>query len=402
MKCLNKDTYTLESLEVYKAELEAQNIELLEKEAELKDRSLENETLFFHAPIPYLLINEKCNILKCNKLAEEMFHFNAFSQMKTQMISSYFKNENLSMFLNWINNRDFIQTSINLEIVIKNKKEIFKVQADEYAHDKNLIMLSMFSIQKEIDLFEATQKKDKLIQSQSKMALLGEMLNNISHQWRQPLSTMTIAASGIKLKHEMNALDENTLVEFVDAILSNSKYLSKTIDDFRDLALNEYESKNFDIKVSVEKTLSIFKSKLIDSDITIVNDVTSKLYFGSQSQLMQVFINIISNSIDEFKDKKNKKDKKKIIHIKISEVENSHQIEFCDNAGGISPAIIEKVFEPYFTTKNNCVGTGIGLYMSFKIITEQFNGKISCSNKTMDIEENKESGASFVVSLPAK
>ena len=130
----------------------------------------------------------------------------------------------------------------------------------------------------------------------------------------------------------MNALDENTLVEFVDAILSNSKYLSKTID--------------------------------------------------------------------EFKDKKNKKNKKKIIHIKISEVENSHQIQFCDNAGGISPSIIEKVFEPYFTTKNNCVGTGIGLYMSFKIITEQFNGKISCSNKIMDIEETKESGASFVVSLP--
>ena len=112
MKRLDKYTYTLETLEVYKAELEAQNIELLEKEEELKDRALENE--------------------------------------------------NLSMFLNWISDKDFLKTSITLELTMKDKKEIFKVQANEYAHDKNLIMLSMFSIQKEIDLFEATQKKDKL------------------------------------------------------------------------------------------------------------------------------------------------------------------------------------------------------------------------------------------------
>ena len=397
MSDFEKLALSLEKLEIYKAELEAQNEELRDKEEQLKEKSFETETLFLEAPIPYIVMDKNYNIVRYNNKAEKLFYLNEIKSKKSKIFSFYFIKDNLNKFLDWILNKEFLNNPINLEITIKNKTEIFKIEASEYLHKKDFLMISLSSIQKEMDLFKESKKKDHLLEAQSKMALLGEMLNNISHQWRQPLSTMTVAASGIKLKKEMNDLEDSSLNEFLDIILTNANFLSKTIDDFRNFALNKYENQNFNIKTSIEKVINIFKSKLSNRNIKVILQMDSFTYNGSESQLMQVFINFFSNAIDQFEQIK---DINKLILIKSKKSERSLNISFMDNAGGINAKIREKIFEPYFTTKHKSVGTGIGLYMSAKIIEEQFKGTITCKNKIIDLENNSEQGASFKIKLP--
>src|SRR5574344_1189914 len=199
-------------------------------------------------------------------------------------------------------------------------------------------------IKKELDKH---QEKDRILAQQQKMVAMGQMIENIAHQWRQPLSVISTSASGLKLKKQLNILEDEELIKSIDKIVDTAKYLSDTIDDFR----------------------YFFKPQ------------------KDETKFMQVFINIISNSKDAFIEKKIKD---RVIFISIKNFPNRILIEIKDNAGGVEDDILDKVFEPYFTTKHQYSGTGIGLYMSNQIIKTHLNGDIfmkNCSFKYKNIEQ---------------
>lgn len=249
---------------------------------------------------------------------------------------------------------------------------------------------------KQKEMEQQLQINQQLLLQQSKLAAMGEMLENIAHQWKQPLSTITTLTSGILLNKEYNILDDNFLKEGLNNITNSAKYMSKTIDDFRDFYSNKVEKKEFDIEDSIEKALVLLSTKLVKKDIVIIKNLDNLKILGYKNELIQVYMNILSNAIDSLDDLE---DEIKIIQIS-SKIENNKLIlEFLDNAGGINEEIIDKIFDSHFTTKSEKQGSGIGLYMS-KIIIDKSHGELKVSNKTFEYNSKTYKGANFMIILP--
>jgi len=244
------------------------------------------------------------------------------------------------------------------------------------------------------ELNEKLKLQDKLMLEQNKLATMGEMIGNIAHQWRQPLSIITAASSGIKAYKELGInLEESTEMDSLDDILLNANHLSQTIDDFKDF-FKKKQKKSFNIEDTIKKTMSLISSNLHYNEINITTDIQHIEFTGLDNELTHVLINIINNAQDELKhsQKENKQ-----IYLEAYKDDSNAIINIKDNAGGIPEDIIEHIFEAHFTTKQNHDGTGIGLYMAKKIIEEHFNGKISVKNISYD---NGEKGAQFTLTLP--
>lgn|GEM_PF-1566892 len=241
------------------------------------------------------------------------------------------------------------------------------------------------------------ENKNELLMQQSKMASMGEMLESIAHQWRQPLSVITSASSGMKVQKEFGILDDNSFVVSCDSITDSANHLSQTIDDFRSFFKEEKEKHNFIIKDIFEDTFKLLISKFKNQNIEFIKDITDVAINGFGNELVQVFMNILNNSRDELE---NKGTQRKIIFINIYEENNSAIITIKDNAGGIPIDILPKIFDSRFTTKGDKDGTGIGLYMTQKIIVDNFKGTIEATNKEYLFEEISYKGAEFKIILP--
>jgi PAS domain S-box-containing protein len=242
---------------------------------------------------------------------------------------------------------------------------------------------------------EKLSENEKILIQQSKMAAMGEMLENIAHQWRQPLSIISTSATGIKVKKEINDLDDKFLMDSVNLINNSTQHLSKTIEDFREFFKPNRKKEEFDLSDVYYRTLLLISSKLNHKDIKLVENISSIKISGFENELVQVLMNLINNSIDALERKKGSK----VVFINIYEKENKAYLQFYDNAGGILKEIISRVFEPYFTTKNQSQGTGIGLYMAEEIITKHMNGKIDVQNVTFEYENETYIGAEFTIQL---
>ena len=243
--------------------------------------------------------------------------------------------------------------------------------------------------------FEKRQQENLLAQ-QSKMAAMGEMLENIAHQWRQPLSLITTSSSSIKLHKEMGILKDEFLFTYIEKITESSKYLSKTIDDFRNFFSSDKEILEFDLKDMVEKCLLILSSKMEHRDIQVIFNTKDIIIKSLESELIQVVMNLIKNAIDVVETKKGTK----LIFIDILEEESVASIKIRDNGNGIEDHIINRIFEPYFTTKHKSQGTGIGLYMSLEIITKHIKGDMNVRNVEYSFEGEDYKGAEFTIYLP--
>ncbi len=241
----------------------------------------------------------------------------------------------------------------------------------------------------EMDLFQ-----------KSKMASLGEMLGNIAHQWRQPLSAISMSASSIRLQKDMGTLDDKMFYKSTEKIITSTKYLSSTIDDFRNFFKKEKESTLVKVREVVDSTLSIVSANLKNSSIVVIiksdDELEIEIY---QNELKQVLLNILNNAKDILNEKSIKE---KYIFIEVKSVANFINISIEDNAGGIPAQILNKIFDPYFTTKHQSQGTGIGLYMSLEIIEKHLKGSIDVTNETFEYENEKYTGAKFSIFLPKK
>ena len=252
---------------------------------------------------------------------------------------------------------------IKFPVLVKSKKVVFE--------NKLSTILSI------IDISEIKNKENLLIQ-QSKMASLGEMIGNIAHQWRQPLSLISTAASGMKIQKEFNQLDDKIFNSTLNSIINTTMFLSQTIDDFQNYLKEDKEKKEFDINSSINKILTIIKGSFINHSINTILDLEKDLFINSyENELNQALLNILNNAKDALMDSSKEN---RFIHIKSYRTNKEIIIEIIDNAGGVKEEIINKIFEPYFTTKHKSQGTGLGLYMTHKIITSSMNGDIKITN----------------------
>ncbi len=252
--------------------------------------------------------------------------------------------------------------------------------------------------QKQIILKEQnkTKEKDRILFQQSKMASLADMLENIAHQWRQPLSAISTNASGMEAEFEFGVLKDENLKKGLQNIISSSEELSRTIDDFRNFFRPEKQKSFFFISSAINKTLQIIEPNFKSKSINIVKKIQDTQIQNYENELIQVLINILNNA----KDALEKVETPKYIFIDIYNENDQLVIDIKDNANGIEENIISKVFEPYFTTKHKSQGTGIGLFMSEELVVKHMKGRICAKNVSYDYDGMQYHGALFTIKLP--
>jgi len=247
-----------------------------------------------------------------------------------------------------------------------------------------------------LDLTQLKQK-ERVITENAKMVALGEMMANIAHQWRQPLSVVSTAASGVKVQKEMDILTDTLFYDSMDAIVKNANYLSKTIDDFSSFIKDDKKKQTFSLKEHIDKNLGILSGTFKINHINLVLDINSRIELNTfENELTQAFINIINNAKDVLNEKNIEE---KLIFIKSYKDKNNVYLSIKDNAGGIPENIINRVFEPYFTTKDKQQGTGLGLYMVRQIIVESIKGEILVQNVEFKHLDKNYKGAEFIITL---
>ena len=230
--------------------------------------------------------------------------------------------------------------------------------------------------------------KDEILIKQSKLAALGEMFENITHQWKQPLATVSISSGTIRMQKDFGTLQDEDLYRSLESIETSIKHLGQTIDDFRDFLKEDVKKQHFNIKSTVTKTLKLLDSKFKNLNINIENNVDDIEIFTLKNDLIQILMNILSNADEILKNKDGDK------NIKIATVvkDNILILKVNDNGGGIKNEVMDNIFDKYITTKKD--GSGIGLYMSKKLIEERLGGDIKSYNEN--------GGACFEISFPIK
>jgi len=233
------------------------------------------------------------------------------------------------------------------------------------------------------------REKENLLIQQSKMAAMGEMIGNIAHQWRQPISAVSAIIMNIKWTAIEQGADKDFLDERMKEANEQLKYMSQTIDDFRTFFKPNREKECFNLKDEVQKAYKILQASLENQNINLQIYCKKVItVYGYSNEFSQVVLNLISNAKDVLIEREIINPK---IEIYLDEDEENIYCEVKDNGGGIDQKIIDKIFEPYFTTKEGH-GTGIGLYISKEIIHKHMKGLL--------IAQNIENGANFKISVP--
>ncbi|WP_419764391.1 MAG: ATP-binding protein [Arcobacter sp.] len=231
-----------------------------------------------------------------------------------------------------------------------------------------------------------SQKQLQNLTYQSKLASMGEMIGNIAHQWRQPLTHISYILMNIKTAYEKDKLTTEYFEKKSKLANAQIKYLSDTIDDFRDFFKNTNQKELFNLSTSIKEVTNLLKDSFKAYNISIEYDLDDNISIKAyRGEFLQVLFNIFNNAKDEFIKREISNAK---LTIKTYTKKDSIKVEIKDNAGGIKNELLEKIFEPYFTTKDK--GLGIGLYMS-KIIVEKSDARLEV--------QNIKGGASFIITF---
>ena len=242
---------------------------------------------------------------------------------------------------------------------------------------------------------DKNNKQQRILSQQAKMAAMGEMLGNIAHQWRQPLSVITTVATGMKLQKEFDSLDDETFDKSIDNITNSALYLSDTIEDFRNFFRTDKEETLFSVKDIFEKVFKLTDAQFKNLEIIFIKEINDFKLFGFENEFVQALINILNNAKDALENM----EKPRLIFISTKKDNDKLIIKITDNAGGINEDIIDKVCEPYFTTKHQAKGTGIGLYMTEEIIVNHMNGSFNINNCEFEYEGKKYKGVEITIEM---
>ena len=222
------------------------------------------------------------------------------------------------------------------------------------------------------------RKKDDLLIQQSRLTAMSEMISHIAHQWRQPLNNIGLIVQGLQLAFKSNVLTEKELDEDVAETMKELQQISETIDDFRNFFSYEKKSRSFIINEMLSRSLALIEPSLKKKGIIIkIEEESGVTAIGCPNEYMQSFLNILLNARDVLLDNYVKKPH---INIRIFRENGRSVVTVLDNGGGIREDILPKMFDPYFTTKQQSSGTGIGLYMAKMIIEKKMHGCLSARN----------------------
>ncbi|MDO8455273.1 MAG: HAMP domain-containing sensor histidine kinase, partial [Sulfurimonas sp.] len=241
------------------------------------------------------------------------------------------------------------------------------------------------------EIIKNNEKTAYMLQ-QSRLAQMGEMISMIAHQWRQPLASISAISGTLSIDVMMNNYHKDFFQERLNAISELSQYLSQTIDDFRGFFKKNKIIEKVNVKDIVESCLHVINSSLNNKNINVVISIDKDIIIESYvNELKQVLLNIFKNAEDALLENNIKN---ATISLKVYQKEPNVYIEIEDNAGGVQEEIKSKIFDPYFSTKSQKDGTGLGLYMSKTIIEEHCDGALELNNT--------EVGARFTITLPIK
>jgi len=238
---------------------------------------------------------------------------------------------------------------------------------------------------------EEIRRKDEAMLQQSRLAKMGEMIAMIAHQWRQPLSSISAISAKLQLSVALEEeLPKETLVHELKTIDKRTTLLSNTIDDFRNFYNTNNDTNGFNLDKTISQVIEILSPAIKNADVSVhFNSSISQSIVSLESELIQVFMNIIKNAVDILKGRPESRE----IWIKAYQDDTRYVIVIEDNAGGIKDDILEQIFDPYFSTKKEKHGMGLGLYMSKLIIQEHCKGTLSV--------KNGKAGAIFTIDLPS-
>lgn len=294
--------------------------------------------------------------------------------------------QNIVLFIMFLSIAILISIAVSQKIdeVLKTYQNKVKVKTEE------LEELNETLERRVTEEVEKNREKEQVLVQKSRFIALGEMISNIAHQWRQPLSELSSILMYIKFKHSINALDDETMVKKSKEADKVLDYMSHTIDDFRNFFMPKKEKETFFLYGIIDSVMTIVSSSLENSNIKVdINLDLNTQVTTYLNEYEQVVLNILKNAKDVLIEKNTKKP---IIKISAEDTGKCIILYIEDNGGGITVEPKAKIFEPYFSTKDDSDGTGIGLYMSKVIVDKNMKGKLRVSNT--------KKGARFAISIP--
>ncbi len=357
------------------------------------------------AEVLLIAFDTKANITMLNRKGEEILGLKeeeilGKNWLSLDILSHEMKEYLGGFFANVESLSELSHKTMEYSVFNKNKDEIILNIRTALLYDDNKNIIGVLSsgvdITKQISTEKELQKQTEQLYRSEKMIAMGEMIGNIAHQWRQPITVISSLASAISFKQEYNRLDTSEIIPLMDQIVAQTNYLSNTIDDFRNFIKGDSSENLINMVNLFDKTLSITAPSLHSNYINMITqidpDANAVIH---ENELMQALINIINNSKDVLIENDTIEDK--LIFIEVRMTKDHCEIKIKDNGGGIKPTAINRLFEPYFTTKHQSQGTGLGLSMTHKIITELHHGTITASNVTFTYQNSEYTGACFTI-----
>lgn len=355
----------------------------LEKEKELE---VEFQTIFHSSRDGIAIIDLNGNFVKFNDsfknlseyTYEELLNFSSF-----QLFSEISK-EKIKIAIDEVIKNGYIE---NFETTFITK----------YGKSMAIyITMNLMPNQEQILLIVRNFTNLKLLELEKRFESLNELVQNIAHQWKQPLSTISIIASNIKLQKELDLYDYSGLNEDMNKIVNISNELSKTINNFDTMIFENFE-KSYGIYELITEILKEMETIFIQNNITVLTKFTLdyKIYVD-KIKFSQAIINILNNSIETFLENETQN---RVISISTDSVDNHLRLKIEDNAGGIDENILPKIFEPYFTTKHQTQGKGLGLTNTYKTIVKIYKFLLTVNNCEILIDDKKYQGLSVTITF---
>ena len=361
----------------------------IDKREDSLEASLSSFKSLFNSTMEVIVIHDKGICIDANNVAIKFLKLNNKSELIGKDLLEFIDDNYKDLLV-----KNYKQNTLPYEfdIIVKGIKHTCLGQGKFIKLNGKKVKLSTI-----IDITEL-KAKDKLLFQQSKMASMGEMIGNIAHQWRQPLSVISTCASGIKFEKEFNQISDERLYESLDLIVENTQYLSKTIDDFRNFFKADKIIEDFCVNDSILRVLKLLKSSIQNHNIQVETHLNGDLIIhGYPNEFLQVLVNVINNAKDALM---TQPINTRFMNIKTFIKNKRCVIEVNDNGGGVDESIVSKIFDPYFTTKHKSQGTGIGLYMSHQIVVEHMKGSIYAKNIDFVKDKNNYKGCSLIIVLP--
>lgn len=333
-----------------------------------------------------ILILENKHIVDCNDVALSLFDTSKESLLGSDIDAFTWNfespNHTFSYYLYHASHGEIARTECTFT-TIHNTTKILDLTLAQYGDNINKIIILARDITDKI-------AKDKLLTMHSRQAQMGEMISMIAHQWRQPLAVINAITTQHLMKECMKDEPDTLLLSNLDKIEKQSLYLSQTINDYRDFFRNDKPKEKIDLSLFIEQALSLVDHTIKTNNIrieTLVNNYTE--VYSYRNEVLQVIVTLLKNSVDAFL---HNAIEKPLIIITIDHNDLYGLIKVYDNAGGIEEEYIKKIFDPYFTTKDHSLGTGLGLYMSKMVIEEHCKGILEV--------ESKNDETTFTIKLP--